>query len=264
MCDSVKNKNSLEKCNLKPLKNLRFCGKHSKMINPKLWVCPNKIHISIIQIQKLWRGYRIRNRIKLGGPGILNRKICHNDEELYTFEEKTKQDPLNYFGFEENSKVWWFGLDTMIKWAFESPTNPYTKEPLSLDTRKRLRELYDLNFYNGTVKLNNDIHSKCIILSQIMQEQGFDDVNYTRFEYISRLSLVRFTETIINELELKLKDPKHIFINLLSKCLKNQFYFPSDSDFVIFQYTSILIYILRSFKEKFDVCFIIMSALYNT
>ena len=35
MCESVKNKNSLEKCNLKPLKNLRFCGKHSKMINPK-------------------------------------------------------------------------------------------------------------------------------------------------------------------------------------------------------------------------------------
>ena len=263
MCDSVKSKNSLEKCNLKPLKNLRFCGKHSKMNNPKLWICPNKIYISIIKIQKVWRGYKIRNRLKLGGPGILNRKICHNDEELYTFEDKNKQDPLNYFAFEENSKVWWFGLDMMIKWAFESPTNPYTKEPLSIETRKRLRELYDLNFYNGTIKLNNDTHSKCIILSQIMQEEGFDDVNYTRFEYISRLSLVRFTETIIRELEVKLKDPKHIFINLLGKCLKNQYYFPSNNEFIIFQYTSILIYILRSFKEKFDICFIIMSALYN-
>ena len=98
---------------------------------------------------------------------------------------------------------------------------------------------------------------------KMMQEQGFDDVNYTRFEYISRLSLVRFTQTIIEELEIKLKDPRHIFINLLTKCLKNQYYFPSNSEFVIFQYTSILIYILRSFKEKFDICFIIMSALYN-
>ena len=113
------------------------------------------------------------------------------------------------------------------------------------------------------IKLNNDVHSKCIILSQIMQENGFDDINYTRFQYISRLSLVKFTQSIINNLEIKLKDPKHIFINLLTKCLKNQFYYIENDEFIFFQYTSILIYILRSTKKKFDICFIIMSALYT-
>jgi hypothetical protein len=263
MCESVKSKNSREKCNLKPLKNLRFCGKHSKMSNPIIWKYQNKLIFAAILIQKIWRGYRIQNRIRLSGPGVLNRKICHNDEEIYTFEDKYKQSPLDYFAFEEQSKIWWFGLNTIIKWSFESPLNPYTKQPLSLDTRRRLRELYDLNFYDEKIKLNNDVHSKCIILSQIMQENGFDDINYTRFQYISRLSLVKFTQSIINNLEIKLKDPKHIFINLLTKCLKNQFYYIENDEFIFFQYTSILIYILRSTKKKFDICFIIMSALYT-
>ena len=118
-----------------------------------------------------------------------------------------------------------------------------------------------------------------VVLLKLLYDKNFDDIKEifgikeaiairdsligSKYILNPEGSLVKFTETVINELELKLKDPKHIFINLLSKCLKNQYYFPSNSEFIIFQYTSILIYILRSFKEKFDICFIIMSALYN-
>lgn len=263
LCESYKNKISMDRCTLKCLKNLRFCGKHSKMKNPRIWISSTLISESILKIQKIWKGYKIRNHLKLAGPGVLNRKICHNDEELVSFEEKNKQDPLNYFAFEENSKIWWFSIDSLVNWTIESPTNPYTKQPLTIETRKRLRELHDLNFLGNKLKIQSNIHTKAITIAQIMEENGFSDVNYTRFEYISRLNLVKFTNFIKYNLEFKLKDPKHILVKLLEYCLNQQYNFHTNYEFLIFQYESILLYILRSFKEKFDICFIIMGALYE-
>ena len=262
-CESFKNKQSVERCSSKSLINLRFCGKHSKMKNPRIWISSTKIYESSIKIQKIWRGYRIRNLLFLAGPGVLKRNMCHNDEELVTFEDKNKQDPLDYFAFEENSKIWWFNLNSIITWTIESPTNPYTKQPLSLETRKRLRELYDIRFLDGCLRIQTDIHSKAILLSQIMEENGFPDVNYTRFEYMSRLNLIRFTNSLILNLEIKLKGSKHILIKLLDRCIHQQYNLYANYNFLILQYESVLLYILRSFKEKFDVCFIIMGALYE-
>ena len=263
VCESYKNKYSEERCSSKCLKNLRFCGKHSKMKNPRIWILPSKHYESSILIQKIWKGYRIRNLLKLAGPGVLSRKICHNDEELVSMEEKNKQDPFDYFAFEESSKIWWFSIKSLVTWMNESPTNPYTKQPLSFETRKRLRELYDLNFLKGSIRIQTDVHTKAIILSQIMEENGFSDVNYTIVEYMPRLSLISFTDSLKTRLEIKLNNNKHILLKLIQCCANQQYNFYANYDFLIFQIESIILYILRSTKEKFDICFIILGALYD-
>ena len=97
-----------------------------------------------------------------------------------------------------------------------------------------------------------------------MEENGFADINYTRFEYMSRLSLISFTDSLKTRLEIKLNNTKHILLKLIQCCINQQYNFYAHREFLIFQLESIILYILRSSKEKFDMCFLIMGALYES
>jgi len=91
----------------------------------------------------LWRGHSIRTRLNLAGPGVLARAHCHNEDELTTCVSKTRQHPFQYFGFLENGTLYWFDQRTILQWAHtnQNVLNPYTRQPLSIDSLHRLREL---------------------------------------------------------------------------------------------------------------------------
>jgi hypothetical protein len=80
-CASCKNKKSNERCASKPLKGMVLCGKHAKSKNLRLWKNVNGLDDKARLIQKIWRGYSIRHWLKIAGPGVLNRAVCHNNEE---------------------------------------------------------------------------------------------------------------------------------------------------------------------------------------
>ena len=96
----------------------------------------------MVRAQALVRGWLLRKRLALGGPGVLRRSLVTNDEDLVTCESKETIRPFEYFGFEENGKVWCFSFPSLWKWAVRShqPVNPYTKVPLDIETRKRMHE----------------------------------------------------------------------------------------------------------------------------
>jgi len=81
--------------------------------------------------------------LKLAGEGVLNRKDCHNTEELVTMDEKGKLHPLDYFSFREADKLWWFDVRSLYHILKRSPKpeNPYTRQALSIETRRRLRDV---------------------------------------------------------------------------------------------------------------------------
>ena len=91
ICASCKNKTTLERCPSQAIKGLLFCGKHAKTKVKRLWADLNNGKKYAILLQKVWRGYFIRKRLKLAGEGVLNRKDCHNTEELVTLDDKTKR-----------------------------------------------------------------------------------------------------------------------------------------------------------------------------
>ena len=255
-CSSTKNKNSKEKCPCKVLYGLKFCGKHIRVKNKIMWKSENHENESSIKIQKVWRGYMIRNLLSLCGDGILNRKNCHNDEELVTLEEKDKQYPLNYFSFNESGKLWWFGLDTILKLTLEEiPTNPYTKQKFSKETCLRIHELRDLLWYRKLIKLPETLHNRCVLLSHILQDHLYEDISFKRFEYISLISLFIFT----NDIKRKFTNEKHVY--MLTSCINKQLNPEFHLDFLIFQLISTLLYILRSTKNKFETCFKIYGTL---
>lgn len=193
-CVSVRKKGSTEPCITPALRGHSLCGRHARMKSPLLWTDAVDAQSSpLIQAQALVRGWLLRKRLRLAGPGVLSRKNLTNDEELVTCEPKEREHPMTYFAFEENGKVWWFSFGTLWTWARQShePVNPYTKVPLSQDTRRRLRTLwrYTQNQYAVAPEENSDptqrLRCRWNVVVQTFLDNGFVDVHPQSFTPLS-------------------------------------------------------------------------------
>lgn len=144
-CASVRKKGSLDQCPANALFGHTLCGSHARAHTTVLWADANASKTAcIIKIQAFVRGGLLRKRLRLNGPGVLYRSGLANDEDLVTCEDKERQDPLTYFAFNENGKVWWFDYATLSNWVYRSniPLNPYTKVPLDIDTKRRMFQIW--------------------------------------------------------------------------------------------------------------------------
>lgn len=278
-CASCKNLKSNERCTNKPLKGLILCGKHVRVKNLRLWKDINKLDGKAIKIQKLWKGYVIRSWLEFSGPGVLKRSVCHNEDEIVTLDEKYKISPLDYIAFEENSKVFWFDIRSLVEICKRSlrPTNPYTREPLSHDTRQRLRKLcvrrYTRklpNSHNSQINTSFEERLKCqwLYVCQIMEENGFSDMSPMYFTTLSRLQLFIFISFIHKDLlswaceHESRQSRRYEYLNIFKKLVKT--YGPNINS----QRFSLLIgraitSILNDCPDNYSICFMIMSSLYR-
>jgi len=269
-CSSTRNRRTNDRCSLKALKGILFCGKHARSKKKTLWKPETLQSDSATKIQKIWRGYMIRNFLFLAGHSAdlhgktLCRLQCHNEEELVTLESKEKQHPMNFFCVYQSGKLWWFGLDTIFKLMQEdTPKNPYTNEPFSRWTRQHVRELQDIATFRKLCKIPETLHHKAVALAHVIEDETFEEISYTRFEHMSRLSIIEFTAHIHRQLEERVfRSPttirrKHLF--LIESCIVKQFNLDVHTDFLRFQLISSLLYILRTLKNKFRVAFIIFG-----
>lgn len=212
-CFSCKNRTSNDRCTYSCLKTMLVCGKHARVKHPRLWFEQNRNIIrSVILIQKIWKGFTVRNRLKLAGPGVLNRSICHNDEELTTCIAKNSQYPFDYFAINEDGTVWWFDQRTIIQWAHKSHKvlNPYTRKELSIDDMRRLRELlyirakYNLGIYHNpsaaptTAVDRRDL--RWLRIAQTLTEYGFDDLRAEHFCSMSEGQVLAFINFLREDL----------------------------------------------------------------
>ena len=277
-CSSCKNKNSDERCSSKPLRGLIFCGKHARVKSPRLWKDVNQLDSRIIPIQKLWRGYILRKWICLAGPGALNRNICHNDEELVTMDDKRSVSPLDYFAFTENDKVYWFDIRSIVEASIFSvtPTNPYTRQDLSIDTRQRMRRLCIIRQRrkmmneHGEVKRNigEVLKASWTYICQIIIENGFFDMSPLYFMSLNKTQLYIFITMIRNDMialaaeHTSPESRRNKYVYWLKR-LQDQ----HDSNVSVLElsyFTSkILSTILNDLAEPYPMCFIIMSAMHR-
>ena len=277
-CSGCKNKTSDDQCPNKPLKGLIFCGKHARSKNVRLWKDVNNLDSKAIIIQKIWKGYNLRCWIKLSGPGVLDRKVCHNTEELYSFDDIKTVNPLDYFAFEEDGKVYGFDIRTITESNIfnVNPTNPYNRQLLSVDTRQRMRKICIrrqrrkmANLRDETPKLLVDI-IKCgwVCVCQIIGENGFFDMPPEYFISMNRTQFVIFTTLIRNDIlawaaENKIRDNrKYRYAHWLKRIL-NEYNAGANSHRLSYLSSKVLTIILNDFPEPYPVCFIIMSAMHR-
>jgi hypothetical protein len=279
ICSSCKNQSSFDRCTNKALKGLILCGKHAKVRSPRIWKDLHELDNKAITIQKIWRGHSIRKRLKLAGPGVLNRSVCHNEEELVTLDDKNSVSPMNYFAFEENDKVYWFDIRSLLDNCVSSinPTNPYTRQQISIETRKRLREVtllrenYKLeNTHDTTKQKSRDeiIQDSWINVCQIIVENGFFEMSHLYFTSLNRTQLFIFINILKQDLvawaaeHSNLASRRYRYIFWIKRLL-NEYNKGIDATRLSFLTARILIGILDDSLNNYPVCFMAMSALHR-
>jgi hypothetical protein len=258
-CHSCKNTTSNDRCSHERLVGSLFCGIHSKLKKKRIWADVNNVHPKVILIQKIWRGYSVRNYLSLCGP----RTMCRNTEEIVSLEEKIY--PLDYFSFEEAGSVYWFDVRSLFDYISTNPTNPYTRQPLSLDVRRRLRKICILRIIRKwpvryqTVRTQTEItESNWNHISRIMEENGFYDMNSLYFTSLNDIQLHYFLRLILTDLTAWASHHtcrysrrlKYIF--WIRNCIQHH----SNSHSV----SSNLLKILHDAKDPYELCFIIMAS----
>jgi hypothetical protein len=278
LCVSCKNKFSNDRCDSNALPGLSMCGRHAKTKYPRIWAIVNNVDRHAIKISKIWKGYHVRNIIKLAGPGALKRSICNNQEELASMEPISSISVKDYFGFEENNKVYGFDVKTIIECMNRQvvPTNPYTRQDLTLETRKRLRQVIGYRsrnklqtMYDKDAQLTVDqmIRLRWLQISQICEENGFFNIPYQLFMELNKAQLFVFLNMISNDMktwaaEHKGKTKRLIYVSWIRNII-NRFSRTEDTPEYSFFTSTVLLSILYDSVDPYSICFIIMSALYR-
>lgn len=266
LCASVRKKGSLDQCPSRAISGHPFCGRHARSKNVVRWADANKnLASKLVRVQARIRGWLLRKRVALGGPGVLCRKNLANDEDLETCEESSREHPFNYFAFEEAGKIWWFSFPTLWKWCIRNPSNPYTKVPLSQATRKRLRAMW---YYHRRNKLplpkappqfEERLRAYWNVVIQTLEDYGFGEIylniHFTKSEYISMFRMIRddIPVTMSNKLARE-RVERHIRI-VLSSVAPLQTY--------LLQCAYTLMVILMVPNDPYELAFTVLSALYR-
>jgi hypothetical protein len=269
-CLACKNKNSSERCTKKILKDIKFCGTHARSKQKKLWTSINNLENPLIRFQAIYRGWLVRDSLKLAGIGVLKKSIRHNDEDLVTADQVL---PTDYFGILENGKVFWFDIRTIYQWSFQNiePTNPYTKQLLSIDDRKRLRRLVARREFFGR-KLTHDpeffktydiVRFLVFQLVQVLNENLFADIEESYFSELDEHQLVEFSKQITYASR-DWRKSKHPLYNKYYNWLEATHRL-IYSDFLrgLIPFLLTIVAILRNRKIQYDFSFKLLSARSN-
>jgi hypothetical protein len=278
VCAACKNKKSNDRCLNNSLRGVVFCGVHSRVKNPRIWTRVHGYDSKVINIQKLWRGYIIRKRLRLAGPGVLKRSMCNNEDELITFESIKSIHPFDFFGFEENGKVYGFDIRSIVDSLHRTGTNPFTRQNLTIDSRIRIRQIYGYrlrnkleNYYEHNALRTSEtlIQNRWIQVCQIIEENGFFDVHPNIFISLNKSQLYIFLNMILNDLqalaaEHKSSDSRRYKYILWVKNAIQKFHIRSEPlQYYSFNVASTLSVLLYDCIDCYNICFIIMSALYR-
>lgn len=271
-CAAVKRKGSMDPCEASPLRGHTLCGRHARMRSPVLWVDANRSHVPpILRLQALVRGWLIRKRLLYAGPGVLSRKDLTNDEDIITYNDKTKVHPMDFFSFEENGKLWWFEFNSLWSWCMRNnePVNPYTKVHLSTDTRKRLRALWGYKrrhreeLPQESMDHMERTRYRANVLIQHFEDYGFAGIQPSfllrcdKNDFMTVFVLLqRDIETVI-----PVSDPFRNRVSSICALRTNPTY--GSHTLYILNCLSALLYIVTLYRDPYVVTFSILSAFYR-
>lgn len=264
-CASVRKRGATDQCPSAALRGLTLCGKHVRARDVVLWTKANR-HRDVRCIQALVRGWLIRKRLRIAGPGVLSRKDLSNDDEPFHYETKETCNPLTYFAFEENGKTWWFHSHGLWKWCVRShePTNPYTRTPLAPETRTRLRELWvsQGRWATWSESYEDRVEERWNVICQIFADYGFLDVHPRAFLDLDHRDILSMFVLLHQDLRTVLHE-KNPFRNRILHLCRLGMTPQETSGRYLRRATYVLLMMLTMPKDAYVIVFSALSALYR-
>jgi hypothetical protein len=273
ICAAVRKKGSHDQCPSKALFGHTLCGRHAKAKKVTLWKDVHKHkHMSIVNVQSLIRGWLVRNRLNLAGPGVLRRGLVTNEDDLVTCRGKQDVHPYEYFAFTENGKVWWFEFTSLWHWTTRShiPTNPYTRTPLEVDTLKRLHEMWICHWRAKTspieaVDPTERIRNRWNVISQVFANYGFGNIHPNHFADLTKQQYLLIVRMILEDLQVAMPDTSNrgMLIRYL-RSLHERYKLPSHKvPTYALNCSFLFMALLLRLKDPYIFAFTMLSALYR-
>jgi hypothetical protein len=238
-----------------------------------LWAEANKNKTAGLQkVQALVRGWLLRKRLHYAGPGVLCRKNLANDDDLETCETASRQDPFEYIGFEENGKVWWFDFSTLWKWCLRSgePTNPYTKVPLTADTKKRLRAMWSYKMRHRLPRpsepngLSERIQGRWNIICQLFADNGFGNIDPHMFVHMGKYQYNGVFRFLRDDMQIVFPETSRTRRFVATQCNRMLYTITIiEPNIFLLNSTYVLMAMMLYPKDPYVLAFTLLSALYR-
>jgi hypothetical protein len=267
ICAAVRKKGSQDQCSSKVVFGHTLCGRHARAKNVTLWADLHKKNITIVNVQALVRGWLVRNRLTLAGPGVLRRQDVANEEDLVSCASKSEVHPHDYFAFMENGKIWWFEFPSLWNWISRShiPTNPYTRTQLTQETLKRLHKLAILKWeekqYPPEPPTGEErIRNRWNLICQVFANYGFGNIHPQHFTGLTRPQYITIVRMILEDIQTAMPDnSERRFLVRTYRCLYARNRNPRFPLFCSFMFLMTLL----KLKDPYILAFTMMSALYR-
>ena len=136
---------------------------------------------SILKIQTNIRRWNITRNTKLRGSAYINRTICNNDEDFYTYEPIQDIENQFFFSYKDHQNNYWgFDIRSLKKLIDMNYGNPYTTEPIQENIKVKINELISyLNKNNVITVVDNSVISD----RKTLVKQKFVDI-FAQMEYV--------------------------------------------------------------------------------
>jgi hypothetical protein len=182
-----------------------------------------------------------------------------------TTDSKTSVHPFNYFSITEADKIYWFDVRSINQWVRNNSTNPYTRQPIILADRARLRELCMMRRRMHMVNLHltdSSVSAKWKEICQIIEENGFFDMNPLFFESLTRNSLHDFLMIILQDFVAYASEHakisrRHLYVEWIRFRIQT---FNKFKNVISEKVANTLLNILCDLQNNYDACYIIVSA----
>jgi len=93
----------------------------------------------LIKIQKFIKKRSHDNNIRLKGPGFLNRELCNNSEDFFTYDSVNDIENKYFISFKDKNKfIWCFDIRSINKLLENDNKNPYTREVFPVEFLDRI------------------------------------------------------------------------------------------------------------------------------
>jgi len=263
----------VDPCDVVALRGHVLCGRHARMRNPVLWSDAHRTRAPpIVRIQACVRGWLVRTRLGYAGPGVLSRKNLANDEDIITYAEKSRVHPMNFVSFEENGKIWWFEFGSLWAWCMRNrePANPYTKIPLSSETRKRLRVLWGYKrrareeLPPESAVFEERLRHRLNVLTQHFADYGFIGVSVESLAQFSKIEYASLFILLRRDVESLLAESSPFRTRIAVLCdHRIQSANGVQSQQYILQSVSLILHILSLYRDPYTITFSILSAFHR-
>ena len=136
---------------------------------------------SVLKIQSNIRRFNINKNIRLRGLAYLNRKLCNNDEDFYTYESIQDIEDKYFFSYKDNQNNFWgFDIRSLKKLLEMNYDNPYTTESIPESVKIQVNTLINhLNQNNVVTVIENSVVSD----RKALVKQKFVDI-FAQMEYV--------------------------------------------------------------------------------